>query len=128
MAAMRNSDENYIYSIALHDPINSAWYENRRFSRCSLLPSDGTSPRKAAGVGTMEIDKDKIDDAILALLFLSLDRDGRSRKSFDWDAMNRLHEKGFISNPISKAKSVVLTDERIERSEQLFRANFCKPE
>ena len=75
----------------------------------------------------MEIDKDKIDDAILALLFLSLDRDGRSWKSFDWDAMNRLHEKGFISNPIGKAKSVVLTDEGIERSEQLFRAIFCKP-
>ncbi|WP_456154403.1 DUF6429 family protein [Sphingobium cloacae] len=35
----------------------------------------------------MEIDKDEIDDAILALLFLSLDRDGRSWKSFDWDAM-----------------------------------------
>ncbi len=80
------------------------------------------------GIGTMEIDKDKIDDAVLALLFLSLDRDGRSWKSFDWDAMNRLHEKGFISNPIGKAKSVVLTDEGAERSEQLFRALFCKPE
>lgn len=76
----------------------------------------------------MEIDKEKIDDAILALLFLSLDPDGRSWKSFDWDAMNRLHEKGYISNPISKAKSVVLTDEGIERSEYLFRTLFCKPE
>ncbi|MDU0702709.1 DUF6429 family protein [Pseudomonas aeruginosa] len=64
----------------------------------------------------MEVDKDKIDDTILALLFLSLDRDGRSWKSIDWDAMNRLHEKGFISNPIGKAKSVVLTDEGIECS------------
>jgi hypothetical protein len=26
-------------------------------------------------------------------------------KSFDWNAMNRLHEKGFISNPVRKAKS-----------------------
>jgi hypothetical protein len=76
----------------------------------------------------MEIDKDKIDDAILALLFLSLDQDGRSWKSFDWDAMNRLHENGFISNPIGKAKSVLLTDEGIERSEHLFRALFCKSE
>lgn len=42
--------------------------------------------------------------------------------------MNRLYEKGFISNPISKAKSVLLTEEGIERSEQLFRAIFCKPE
>ena len=50
------------------------------------------------------------------------------RQGFDWDAMNRLHEKGYISNPISKAKSVILTDEGIERSEHLFRALFCKPE
>lgn len=76
----------------------------------------------------MEIDKDKIDDAILGLLFLSLDRDGRSWKSFDWDAMDRLYEKGFISNPIGKAKSVVLTDKGIERSERLFRMLFCRPE
>ena len=76
----------------------------------------------------MEVDKEKIDDAVLALLFLALDRDGRSWKSFDWNAMNRLHEKGYISNPVSKAKSVVLTDEGIERSERLFKALFCKPE
>ncbi len=43
----------------------------------------------------MEIDKDKIDDAILALLYLTLDGDGRAWKGFDWSAMNRLHEKGF---------------------------------
>lgn len=76
----------------------------------------------------MEIDKDEIDDAIFALLFLSLDRDGRSWKSFDWDAMNLLHEKGFISNPIGNAKSVILTDAGIERSEHLFRALFHKSE
>lgn len=36
----------------------------------------------------MEIDKDKIDDAILALLYLTLDGDGRAWKGFDWSAMN----------------------------------------
>ncbi|MDR3514323.1 MAG: DUF6429 family protein [Azospirillaceae bacterium] len=68
----------------------------------------------------MEIDEDKIDDAVLALLYLSLDRDGRAWKSFDWDAMNRLHEKGFIGNPVSMAKSVWLTEDGIARSERLF--------
>ena len=63
---------------------------------------------------------------MLALLFLSLGRDGRAWKSFDWDAMNRLHEKGYISNPVSKAKSVVLIDEGIARSEKLFREMFGK--
>lgn len=72
----------------------------------------------------MEIDKDRIDDAILALLFLTLDGDGRAWKGFDWSAMNRLHEKGFIGNPVNKAKSVWLTDKGIVRSEQLFREMF----
>lgn len=72
----------------------------------------------------MEIDKGKIDDAILALLYLTLDRDGRAWKGFDWRAMNRLHEKGFIGDPVNKAKSVWLTDEGIARSERLFREMF----
>ncbi|RCI81270.1 hypothetical protein DNK03_00190 [Brucella anthropi] len=76
----------------------------------------------------MEFDKDKIDDAILALLFLTLDRDGRAWKSFDRDAMNRLHAKGYIGNSVGKAKSVVLTDEGIARSERLFRVLFGKSE
>jgi len=72
----------------------------------------------------MEIDKDRIDDAILALLYLTLDGDGRAWKGFDWSAMNRLHENGFIGNPVNKAKSVWLTDKGIVRSEQLFREMF----
>lgn len=76
----------------------------------------------------MEIDRDKIDDAILALLYLTLDRDGRAWKGFDWSAMNRLHEKGFIGDPVNKAKSVWLTDEGVARSEQLFREMFWKQE
>lgn len=72
----------------------------------------------------MEIDKDRIDDAILALLYLTLDGDGRAWKGFDWSAMNRLHEKGFIGDPVNKAKSVWLTDKGIVRSEQLFREMF----
>ncbi len=72
----------------------------------------------------MEIDKDKIDNAILALLYLTLDRDGRAWKGFDWSAMNRLHEKGFIGDPVNKAKSVWLTEEGIARSESLFHEMF----
>lgn len=74
----------------------------------------------------MDIDDDKIDDAVLALLYLTLDRDGRAWKGFDWTAMNRLHEKGMILNPVGKAKSVVLTEEGIARSKQLFRDMFSK--
>lgn len=72
----------------------------------------------------MEIDKDKIDDAVLALLYLTLDREGRAWKGFDWSALSRLHEKGFIDDPVNKAKSVWLTDEGIARSERLFGEMF----
>ncbi|OLP58968.1 hypothetical protein BJF93_23315 [Xaviernesmea oryzae] len=74
----------------------------------------------------MEIDEDRIDDAVLALLNLTLDRDGRAWKGFQWEAMNRLHTKGMIGNPVGKSKSVVLTDEGIERSEKLFREMFAR--
>jgi hypothetical protein len=59
----------------------------------------------------MAIDTDRIDEAVLALLYLGLHDNGQAWKGFDWDAMNRLHEKGMISNPVSKAKSVVFTEE-----------------
>jgi hypothetical protein len=74
----------------------------------------------------MEIDTDKIDDAVLALLYLTLHEDARAWKGFDWEAMNRLHEKCFISNPVGKAKSVLLTDKGLQESAQLFRKLFVK--
>lgn len=50
----------------------------------------------------MKIDEDKIDESILALLYLTL-HDGRAWKSFDWEAMNRLHGKGYLYNSVGKA-------------------------
>ncbi len=39
----------------------------------------------------METDEDRVDAAVLAPLYLTLDRDGRAWKGFDWSVMNRLH-------------------------------------
>jgi hypothetical protein len=41
----------------------------------------------------MEIDEEKVDDAVLALLWLTLHDRSRAWKSFDWDTMDRLHAK-----------------------------------
>jgi hypothetical protein len=73
-----------------------------------------------------EIDEDRIDQAVLALLWLGLHDDGRAWKGFDWDAMNRLHEKGYISDPVSKAKSVVFTEQGEREAERLFYELFGK--
>jgi hypothetical protein len=72
----------------------------------------------------MDIDQDRIDEAVLALLFLGRHDGDRAWKSFDWASMERLHTKGLISNPIGKAKSIVFTDEGMRLSEALFRKLF----
>jgi len=70
------------------------------------------------------IDLRAVDDAVLALLYLTLHDGNRAWKSFDWDVLNRLHERGLIGDPVNKAKSVVLTDEGLLESERLFRQRF----
>ncbi|UHL62683.1 DUF6429 family protein [Paralcaligenes sp. KSB-10] len=73
----------------------------------------------------MNINTDAIDDAVLALLHLTLHDDSRAWKGFDWDAINRLHERGFLADPVNKAKSVVLTEEGLRESERLFKQFFA---
>jgi hypothetical protein len=73
----------------------------------------------------MEYDKDKVDEMVLALLYLTThDQGTRAWKGMDWDAMNRLHDKGYIGNPKTKAKSVTLTEEGQKLSEGLFKKHF----
>jgi hypothetical protein len=77
----------------------------------------------------MDIDYDKIDDCTLALLYLVSSKEkfgARAWKSFDWETMNRLHEKGHISNPKSKSMSVALTEEGYSKAEELFERLFAK--
>lgn len=75
----------------------------------------------------MEYNKDKVDDLVLALLHLTSFRDHevvRAWKGHDWDALDRLCDKGFISDPKSKSKSVVLSDVGVRRAQELFQM-FC---
>jgi hypothetical protein len=78
----------------------------------------------------MEYDTDKVDEATLALLYLNLFEDrwgARAWKIMPWEAMDRLHEKGLIGDPKSKAKSVVLTEEGLIAAEVAFRKLFTSP-
>jgi Domain of unknown function (DUF6429) len=76
----------------------------------------------------MDINTDAIDEAVLALLYLNLHDQYRSWKGFDWNALNRLHERGLIENPVNKAKSVVFTVEGLHESERLFEQHFVLPD
>ena len=74
----------------------------------------------------MALDTEKIDDAVLALLYLTLHDHNRAWKGLDWEAMNRLHDKGMIHDPVGKVKSVVFTEEGLRLSKQLFETMFTK--
>ena len=72
----------------------------------------------------MEIETDKVDEAVLGLLYLTLHDGDRAWKGHDWDVLGRLHEKGMIYDPVGKVKSVVFTAEGLAESERLFGALF----
>jgi hypothetical protein len=75
----------------------------------------------------MDYDRDRIDEITLALLWLTSFKDPvgvRAWKGQDWDTMERLYTKGLISDPKSKAKSVVMSEEGERRSRELFAKHF----
>jgi hypothetical protein len=77
----------------------------------------------------MDYDRDKIDEMVLALLYLTISEQdelgARAWKSHDWGALDRLHAKGYISDPKSKAKSVVFSPEGLTRARALFKRHFA---
>jgi hypothetical protein len=72
----------------------------------------------------MPLNTDKIDDAALALLYLTLHDDNRAWKGLDWDVLARLHDKGMIHDPVGKVKSVVFTHEGLQQAKKLFETMF----
>jgi hypothetical protein len=74
----------------------------------------------------MALDTDKIDDTALALLYLTLHDGDRAWKGFDWGVLGRLHDKGMIHDPVGKVKSVVFTDEGLQRAKAVFEEMFKK--
>ena len=76
----------------------------------------------------MDYDRDKVDKMVLALLTLTMMKNGsdiRAWKGHDWEALDRLHTQGYISDPKSKAKSVVLSPEALKRARELFKRHFA---
>lgn len=67
----------------------------------------------------MEYDDRLIEDAVLALLAAYSSDQGNAWKGFDFQIMNRLHEQGFISDPVNTNKSIWLTAQGLERGRQL---------
>ncbi len=76
----------------------------------------------------MVYDKDKVDYITLALLYLVMsgnEGEERALKCFDAETMSRLHEKGYISDPRTEAKSVRMSPKGAELALELFRKHFA---
>lgn len=58
----------------------------------------------------MTYDESKIDEVVLALIGAFEFENGRVWKRIDFVVMDRLHEKGYISNPHGEQESVHLTE------------------
>jgi hypothetical protein len=74
-----------------------------------------------------ECDQDKIAEAAIGLMYLTLHGNShatRAWKSIDWDVLNLLHSKGWIFDPINKAKSVLVTEEGQEHAKLMFEKHF----
>ena len=77
----------------------------------------------------IEIDDEKLAEIALAIIWLGRHGDKfgtRVWKSMDWDLTDLLFDKGWIDDPKSKAKSVSITNEGLEKAEVFFEKHFAK--
>ena len=72
----------------------------------------------------MRYDESRIDEAVSALLGAFEFDNGRVWKRIDFEAMDRLHAKGFITDPRSKQESVYLTSEGLDLANRLAAERF----
>lgn len=68
----------------------------------------------------MSYDRKRAAEMVLALMYLEVHDEGRAWKGYPWDVLDFLHEGGLITNPASKAKSVVLTDSGLAEASRCF--------
>jgi hypothetical protein len=77
----------------------------------------------------MDIDQEKVEQTVLALLYLNSFDNGsgkRAWKSFPWSVMDLWHQKGYISNPAMKTKSIRFSEEGARLSKELFEKLFAR--
>jgi hypothetical protein len=84
------------------------------------IPADSAAERKES----KETDQAKVEDAVLAVLWLTLHDECCVWKTIDWDTMDQLHTKRYISDPARRAKSVVFTEEGLSKAKRLAEAMF----
>jgi hypothetical protein len=75
----------------------------------------------------VEYDKDKVDEMVLALLYLTSSTDKyatRAWKGLNSEVLDRLYKKGYIDDPNGKSASVALSEAGAKLSKELFSKHF----
>lgn len=72
-------------------------------------------------------DNDKLDEIVLALIWLNQHMTGSGLKSFDEQVLERLHKATWISSPKNKSRWVVLSDDGMRRGKEAFLKHFGEP-
>ena len=76
-----------------------------------------------------DLDHDKLAEAALAILALAAfnsRHESRAWKGLDWDVLDLLYRRGWIEDPVGKAKSVVLTEAGERFAPELLARHFAK--
>jgi hypothetical protein len=75
----------------------------------------------------MATDTKRIDDAALALFYLTLHDQSHASTSIAPEVLQRLHESGMIEDPADNWDSIELTPDGLQRSKKLFNSLFAAP-
>lgn len=75
----------------------------------------------------MQYDKDKVDELTLALMLLGMSRmkeGGRAWRGFEQQTLSRLHQRGWIGDPMDKGTSVSVSAEGMQKAAECFKQHF----
>ena len=72
----------------------------------------------------MPYNRQRMENALLALISALEFEDGRFWKVYDFDLLNSLHKQGLIIQPWGKAKSARLTPKGLEKAKALVEEMF----
>jgi hypothetical protein len=73
-----------------------------------------------------KLDDQRIVECSLAIIGLTLHEDDRVWKGFDWDVLDEMYRKGWISDPVNKNKSVYLTKEGLKNVQKFQKKYFAQ--
>ena len=73
------------------------------------------------------LDTDKIDDTVLAVLMLGASGN-KAWKGLDTAVLDRLHAKGLVGDPYGKTPTIELTDDGLTRAKRLVVELFGQEE